>query len=95
MAIPITVVIAIPIKFCGVTKARDPKLQKEIERASALETMADAIPTSEVKIAETAIPTMIKVKDERVPRMAASLKVSEVVNYAPIVPQAIAPIVPT
>ena len=57
--------------------------------------MADAIPTSEVKIAETAIPTMIKVKEESAPRSAANLKVSDVVRSAPTVPQIIAPIVPT
>ena len=57
--------------------------------------MADAIPTSAVKIADTAIPTRIKPKDDNAPRIAANLKVREVVSSAPIVPQAIAPIVPT
>jgi len=83
------------LNYQGVTNAKDPKLQKEIERASARETMADTIPTSAVKIADTAIPTRIKPKDDNAPRIAANLKVSEVVSSAPIVPQAIAPIVPT
>ena len=95
MTTPIAVVIAIPIKLSEVINASEPKLQKEIERASARDTIAEAIPTKDVKIADTAIPTMIKAKDDKAPRIAANLNVRDVVNNAPIVPQAIAPMVPT
>jgi hypothetical protein len=78
-----------------VIKASEPKLQKEIERASARETIADAMPTNDVKMADTAIPTMIKAKDDNAPRIPANLKVKDVVKSAPIVPQAIAPMLPT
>jgi hypothetical protein len=83
------------MRFSEVIKASEPKLQNDIDRASALEAIAVAIPTNEVKIAETAIPTMIKVKEDKAPLNAANLNVSEVASKAPKVPQKIAPTVPT
>jgi hypothetical protein len=84
-----------PIRFSAVTNAKDPRLQKEIDRASARDAMAAAIPTSEVKIADTAIPTMINVKDESALLIDANLKVTAVATSAPAVPEAIAPMLPT
>ena len=90
-----TVVIATPIKLSAVIKAKEPRLQNEIERASDRDAIADAMPTKEVKIADIAIPTMINVKEESDPLIDANLKVSAVVNKAPTVPLAIAPKDPT
>jgi hypothetical protein len=46
-------------------------------------------------MAETAIPTMIKAKDERLARRLANLNVREVAANAPTAPQTIAPRDPT
>jgi hypothetical protein len=95
MIAPITAVILMPTKLSRVIKARDPKFQNDIERASALVTIADTRPTTAVKMAETAIPTMINANDESCDRRFANLNVSEVAANAPNAPHAIAPIDPT
>jgi len=84
-----------PIRFSFVTNANEPRLQNEIDLASARLRTADVIPTSDVKIAETAIPTMIKLNEDNAPRIVANLKVIDVASRAPAVPQASAPSEPT
>jgi hypothetical protein len=69
--------------YLQVIKAKEPRLQNEIERASDRDAIADAMPTKEVKIADIAIPTMINVKEESDPLIDANLKVSAVVSKAP------------
>ena len=66
-----------------------------MERASARLRTADVIPTSEVKMAETAIPTIIKLNDDKAPRKAAYLNVIDVASKAPAVPKANAANEPT
>jgi hypothetical protein len=95
MMAPTIAVMLMPTKFSLVMSASDPKFQKEIERASALVTIAETRPTTAVNIAETAIPTMIKAKDESWARRLANLNVREVAAIAPTAPQTIAPIDPT
>ena len=92
---PTIAVMLIPTKLSRVINANDPKFQNEIERASALVTIADTRPTTAVKIADTAIPTMIKANDDSCERRFANLNVKEVAANAPNAPHAIAPIEPT
>ena len=73
----------IPTKLSRVIKARDPKFQKEMERASALVTIAESRPTIAVMDADTAMPTMINAKDESCERRFANLKVRDVAASAP------------
>jgi hypothetical protein len=92
---PTTAVTLMPTRFSLVISASEPKFQKEIERASALLTIDETRPTTAVKMAETAMPTMINAKDERCARRFANLNVREVAANAPAAPQTIAPIDPT
>ena len=95
MIAPIIAVMLMPTRFSFVTSASDPKFQKEIERASALLTIVETRPTTAVRIAEIAIPTIINAKDESCARRLANLNVREVAAIAPTAPQTIAPIDPT
>ena len=76
-------------KLLGVTSAKEPKDQNEMERASGREIMERAKPTSAVKIAETPIPIVISCRAER-----ANEKVSNVASRAPIAANTTAPILP-